>query len=376
MFRARIVLLAAASLNNTEIARQLQCTRKTARKWRGRFAEAGRAGLTDEPRPGCPPTYDDTDRAVITALACELPVTRQLPLSRMSSSDIHGEASRELNPCPSRSTIAAWLAQAAIRPWIYTSWVTPRDPQFEQKAAPVLDLYIAFTLYTDTLLSINQIAPFLGRAYRTVYDVIRKVEAAVHRGFPVVWQLLDQTIDGPVQVDESGKVCSGYKGQDPPRDSRHRGGSSRSGRSRWRGRHGDQLTLVGACRDSLRVIRGKHGIDYQDDLNPVIQEAEDLSQLLGEVWTDGLQAYREMERDHRAVVHDETYVSPEGVHINQIECLFSLVKPWLRKFRGLSKQGLEQAAHTFGIVRSLTLVCVSLEITIECLVMGAFRSSA
>ena len=141
VFRARIILLAGAGLNNTEIARRLQCTRKTVRKWRGRFAEKGRAGLTDEPRPGCPPTYDDTDRAVIIALACELPATRQLPLSRLSSSDIHGEASQELNPCPSRSTIAAWLAQAAIRPWTYTSWVTPRDPQFEQKTVPVLDLY-------------------------------------------------------------------------------------------------------------------------------------------------------------------------------------------------------------------------------------------
>ena len=139
--RARIVLRAAAGLNNTEIARQLQCTRKTVRKWRARFAERGRAGLTDEPRPGRPPIYDDTDRAAIIALACELPATRQLPLSRLSYSDIHAEVSRELNPCPSRSTIAAWLAQAAIRPWTYTMWVTPRDPRFEQKAAPVLDLY-------------------------------------------------------------------------------------------------------------------------------------------------------------------------------------------------------------------------------------------
>ena len=141
MFRAQIILLAAAGLNNTKIAQQLQCTRKTVRKWRGRFAEAGRAGLRDEPRPGCPPTYDDIDRAIITVLACELPATLQFPLSRMSSNDIHVEASRELNPCPSQSTIAAWLAQAAIRPWTYTSWVTPRDPQFEQKAVPVLGLY-------------------------------------------------------------------------------------------------------------------------------------------------------------------------------------------------------------------------------------------
>jgi len=66
------------------------------------------------------------------------------------------------------------------------------------------------------LLSINQIAPLLGRAYKTVYAAIREVEAAIHRGFPVVWNLLDQTIDGPTQVDESGTVCSGYKGQEPP----------------------------------------------------------------------------------------------------------------------------------------------------------------
>jgi hypothetical protein len=59
-----------------------------------------------------------------------------------------------------------------------------------------------------------------------------------------------------------------------------------------------------------------------------------------------------MEYDHRTVVHKERYVSPDGVHINQVECLWSLLHPWLRKFRGLSKHGLEQAAHTFGCVRS------------------------
>ena len=101
----------------------------------------------------------------------------------------------------------------------------------------------------------------------------------------------------------------------------------------------------------------------------------DLSQRLGEVWTDGLQAYREMERDHRTVVHKERYVSPDGVHINQAECLFSLVQPWLRKFRRLSKQGSEQATHTVGIVRSLTLVGESVDLTIDCLVIGAFHSS-
>jgi hypothetical protein len=140
-FRARIVLLAARGYNNTQIAQRLSCTRKTARKWRNRYADAGRAGLADAPRSGRPPIYDDTVRALITALACELPVKRDLPLSRLSITDIHMVAVCEIDPCPSPSTIAAWLKQAAIKPWTCTSWKTPRDPDFAQKAAPVLDLY-------------------------------------------------------------------------------------------------------------------------------------------------------------------------------------------------------------------------------------------
>jgi hypothetical protein len=82
-----------------------------------------------------------------------------------------------------------------------------------------------------------------------------------------------------------------------------------------------------------------------------------------------------MDFDHRTVVHKETYVWPDGVHVNQAECLFSLAQPWLRKFRGLSKQGLEQAAHTFGLVRSLTLRGGFVESAIDCVVIGAFRNS-
>jgi hypothetical protein len=140
-FRARVVLLAARGYNNTQIAQELSCTRKTARKWRNRYADSGRAGLADKPRPGRPRIYPDSTRALVTAIACELPANRGLPLSRLSSADIHDQAVQELDPCPARSTIAAWLRQAAIRPWTVASWVTPRDPQFKQKAARVCDLY-------------------------------------------------------------------------------------------------------------------------------------------------------------------------------------------------------------------------------------------
>jgi len=34
-----------------------------------------------------------------------------------------------------------WLSEDAIRPWNYRSWIFPRDPQFKEKAGPILDLY-------------------------------------------------------------------------------------------------------------------------------------------------------------------------------------------------------------------------------------------
>jgi hypothetical protein len=98
VFRARIILLAAGGYNNTEIAAELGYRRKTTREWHTRFADAGRAGLTDEPRPGRPPIYDDSVRAPITAIACELPAKRRLPLSRLGILDIHMVAVCEIDP--------------------------------------------------------------------------------------------------------------------------------------------------------------------------------------------------------------------------------------------------------------------------------------
>lgn len=47
-------------------------------------------------------------------------------------------------------------------------------------------------------------------------------------------------------------------------------------------------------------------------------------------------------------LHPGEFVTDEGVHINQVEYRWSLVNPWLRKFRGLSKRGLEHSVRTTG----------------------------
>lgn len=78
----------------------------------------------------------------VKALACELPSTRGVPLARWSRAELARYVQETgLVGTISGSTIWRWLSKDAIRPWQHRSWLFPRDPQFEQKAAPVLDLY-------------------------------------------------------------------------------------------------------------------------------------------------------------------------------------------------------------------------------------------
>jgi len=78
----------------------------------------------------------------VKAVACELPRTLDLPLSRLFVPDIAREVvGRGIVASISGSTIWRWLDHDAIRPWTYRSWIFPRDPDFEAKAGVVLDLY-------------------------------------------------------------------------------------------------------------------------------------------------------------------------------------------------------------------------------------------
>lgn len=57
VLRAKIVLAAADGLANGAIARELEISVNTVRKWRGRFAALGPEGLRDAERPGRPKAY-------------------------------------------------------------------------------------------------------------------------------------------------------------------------------------------------------------------------------------------------------------------------------------------------------------------------------
>jgi hypothetical protein len=75
-------------------------------------------------------------------LACQLPCTLGVPLSRLHVPDLRTQAlERGIVASVSHTTIWRWLSADAIRPWSFRSWIFPRDPHFAAKAGRVLDLY-------------------------------------------------------------------------------------------------------------------------------------------------------------------------------------------------------------------------------------------
>ena len=135
--------MAASGIDNDEIAARLDTRREVVSQWRKRFFEERLAGLEERARPGRPPGLFLPEIIVeIKALACELPLTLGLPLSRLSVADVarHAECSG-LVARISNSTVWRWLHEDAIRPWQHRCWIFPPDPHFQAMAARILDLY-------------------------------------------------------------------------------------------------------------------------------------------------------------------------------------------------------------------------------------------
>jgi hypothetical protein len=140
--RARLLLLAHhhPDWRNAEIARQVGCTPETVRQWRRRWQTT--EVVRDAPRAGARRTFTPLQRAQITALACSAPREHGKAWMRWSGeklAQVAVEQQRVEHISP--GTVRAWLRQEKIKPWRYHSWQHSTDPQFVDKAAPVLDLY-------------------------------------------------------------------------------------------------------------------------------------------------------------------------------------------------------------------------------------------
>ena len=151
----------------------------------------------------------------------------------------------------------------------------------------------------------------------------------------------DRHLEGTVEADELYHTA-GHKGQ-----AQH-GGNKPLGRRPRRRRKKREPGRGHYDKDRPAVIawvsrQGSVVIQAVKDFTvKTVQQAADLAVQAGsQLYTDSASSYRALKGDvHEFVNHTQKEYARGDVHENRAECLFSLLKPYLRVFRGISKINL------------------------------------
>ena len=133
--RAKILLLAAQGVSNTEIAQQVGCSRPTVILWRRRYTERGLDGLGDQPRSGRPQTVRRDRRAEILA-ATLTPPPEHLGVTHWSTRLLADELG------VSHNTVARVWNEHDLKPWQAETFKFSTDPELEAKVRDVVGLYL------------------------------------------------------------------------------------------------------------------------------------------------------------------------------------------------------------------------------------------
>jgi transposase/transposase-like protein len=133
VFRARLILALADGLSYREIERTLGASAPTVSKWRSRFEESGLAGLQGQHQGSKPRTATPAVQARIIRGAQQKPVDGSTHWScRKLAKDLG----------ISKTSVQRVLAQAKLRPHRLERYMASNDPDFEQKAADIIGLYL------------------------------------------------------------------------------------------------------------------------------------------------------------------------------------------------------------------------------------------
>ncbi len=131
--RARIILLAADGISNTEISVRVGVARQTVVSWRARYESDGLDGLADAPRSGRPRLLD---HAKIVAATLR-PPPKKLGVTHWSSRLLASKLGMG-----NGAVAKAWRAYG-IRPHRLETFKFSTDPELVAKVTDVVGLYLA-----------------------------------------------------------------------------------------------------------------------------------------------------------------------------------------------------------------------------------------
>lgn len=195
--RARIILLGSKGYNNREIAREMNISRSTVRKWRRRWVETEgkevsvKERLQDAFRSGTPSTFTPEQLTHLFAIACEPPKDAGRPISQWTSRELADEMQKRGIVCSiSERHVERLLAEADLKPHQIRYWLTRSgDELFDVKITAICEVYLSAqeraklgerTLSTDEMSGIQALErkyPDLplrfGKVQRREFEYIR-----------------------------------------------------------------------------------------------------------------------------------------------------------------------------------------------------------
>jgi transposase len=133
--RARIVLLAADGVPNTDIADRTGISRPTVLKWRGRYEDSGVEGLDDEPRPGRAAVIDEV------AVIAETLADKGKPPSHLGVTHWSARLMAARLGISFASVARIWR-KWDIQPHRVETFKFSTDPHLEAKLRDVVGLYL------------------------------------------------------------------------------------------------------------------------------------------------------------------------------------------------------------------------------------------
>ena len=132
--RARIVLLAADGVANTDIADRTGASRPTVLKWRDRYEQSGVDGLDDDPRPGRAAVIDEI------AVLAETLADKGKPPAHLGVTHWSTRLMAERLGISFASVARIWR-KWGIQPHRVETFKFSTDPQFVAKVVDVAGLY-------------------------------------------------------------------------------------------------------------------------------------------------------------------------------------------------------------------------------------------
>lgn len=192
-------------------------------------------------------------------------------------------------------------------------------------------------------VSVRELAKTLNVHYETAFNMVKRLREGLHL------HQLQEKLKGIVEMDEI-YITAGLKGKMGLRRSPRVRGLKRRGRGTYTA---DKPPIVGMAERGGAVklipstdIAGRTIL--RRALTNIHEEAE-------AIYTDDYPAYNILDSycNHETINHSlGQYARDGGIHTNTVEAEFSIFRPWMDTYRGVSKENLHLYCAQYNFLRN------------------------